>query len=223
MNRIQPHEMIGRRFGRLLVVKLAETRPRASGRGRRFFYECVCDCGAVAKIVMSNLRSGMAKSCGCLKSIRTKEVMTKHKDCASPEYHSWQAMKARCCNPNSAKYPDYGGRGIKICDRWLNSYENFLADTGRRPSPRHTIDRKDNDGNYEPGNCRWATPKEQSANKRQRRDARLIEWNGRTKTLTEWARDRGLPINLLHYRLEKGWSAERALSQPQRKWARRSA
>lgn len=130
-----------------------------------------------------------------------------------PERNSWDAMRARCTNVNHEFYSSYGGRGISICGRWEN-FDNFLADMGPRPSPTHSLDRKDNDGNYEPGNCRWATKKEQMDN---RRNNRLIEFDGQTHTMADWSRIKGMRISTLHQRIMMGWSVEAALNQPTQK------
>lgn len=131
-----------------------------------------------------------------------------------PERGCWQQMVNRCTHPVHVGYPNYGGRGIKVCDRWLESFENFLADMGPRPSLRHTVDRIDVNGNYEPGNCRWATPKEQGRN---RRDNRIISAFGREQCMAAWAEERGLPVRLIRDRIDKlGWGAETALSEPAR-------
>jgi len=120
-------------------------------------------------------------------------------------------MKRRCYNPNTPYYHLYGGRNITVCGRWKDSFVNFLADMGPKPSPEHTIDRIDNDGNYEPDNCRWATKMEQSHNSRK---ARLITYNGETLCLREWARRLGIGHMALSTRLNRGWSLKKALTTP---------
>lgn len=127
----------------------------------------------------------------------------------TPTYHSWSGMKARCLNPSNKRWADYGGRGIRVCERWM-SFDNFLADMGEK-LPGTSIDRIDMHGNYEPGNCRWTTPKRQARN---RRDNRLMSLNGVTKTLADWAEELGIAPTTLQYRRERGWSDKDVLTRP---------
>lgn len=129
----------------------------------------------------------------------------------TPEYGIWHGMKDRCSNPKSDRWLRYGGRGIRVCERWLNSFENFYADMGPRPSSDHQIDRIDNDGDYEPGNCRWVTRLVNSNNKE---SSRMIEFRGKTQSLSQWAREVGLTKGALETRLNTGWTVERALTEP---------
>lgn len=127
---------------------------------------------------------------------------------ATPEYHSWCAMRQRCEDPRASKYPRYGGRGIKVCPEWSESFEAFLRDVGPRPSPRHTIGRENNNGNYEPGNVRWETHEQQANN---RSNNRLIEWNGKTQTMRQWAAEIGFSYHALQSRLDRGWPLDLAM------------
>lgn len=127
----------------------------------------------------------------------------------APEYTAWRQLRARCHNARHPAYSSYGMRGIKVCERWRSSYQNFLEDMGRRPSPAHSIERKDNNGDYTPDNCTWATAEEQQSNKR---NTRRITFQGRTRTLAQWARLVKMRPDKLHYRLEAGWSLEKALT-----------
>jgi hypothetical protein len=157
---------IGDRYGRLEVVSIHPVSHVYRRQHHRRFV-CICDCGNTHLALGKNLRGGQVKSCGCLHI--DGSLKETHGDGAkphrAPEYVCWTGMKQRCLNPNHDSYPRYGGRGISVCERWLDSYETFLEDMGRKPTPAHSIDRKENDGNYEPGNCRWATGVEQQANR----------------------------------------------------------
>jgi hypothetical protein len=155
--------MIGQIFSRLRVVEIVST-------GRKAKWLCICACGTERTIRRDALIQGTTKSCGCLvrEHLKRGQERTTHGDCRqrpTPEYRAWRGMKTRCMNPKKQHYERYGGRGITVCERWISNYEFFLADMGRKPSPKHSLDRINNNGNYEPSNCRWATKKEQIANR----------------------------------------------------------
>jgi hypothetical protein len=159
----------GQRFNHLIINKEIEQYIKPSGEKIRMF-ECLCDCGNIKKISLSDLRSNNTKSCGCLNLKQIKIHSLKHSHWingkSTSEYNSWQGMKQRCYNPKNIRYKHYGGRGIIVCDRWLESFINFFEDMGNKPSAEYSIDRINVDGNYELTNCRWATPKEQANNKK---------------------------------------------------------
>jgi len=137
-------------------------------------------------------------------------MYNRHGMAETSEYTSWQGMKNRCFNPNYHRYSDWGGRGITVCDRWLN-FENFLADMGTKPSPKHSLDRIDNNADYSPENCRWATKAEQDNN---RRSNRLITIACVTLTIAQWAKKTGFNANVIHDRLKDGWSEFDAVMTP---------
>jgi hypothetical protein len=195
-------------FNRLQVVSLNPQRS-LSGQAR---WDCVCDCGNKITVVGNSLVTNNTTSCGCYRKERTRETSVIHGMHGTLEYRSWQSMINRCTNVNNEAYNDYGGRGITVCDRWLNSFEAFYEDMGPRPSPNHSIDREENDLGYYKDNCRWATRVEQNNN---RRDNVYYEHNGITKTISEWASEYGIEYRKLYRRLIRDkWDFERAINTP---------
>lgn len=156
-------------FGRWRVVAgpvLASNSVDGGGK-RSAHWWVTCECGAVSRLVRAaRLKSGASRGCGCERNEKASVLRTKHGGRATPEYAAWSGMIHRCENPNFRQYADWGGRGIRVCARWRSSFADFLADVGPRPSPKHSIDRIDVNGNYEPGNVRWATAVEQNSNRR---------------------------------------------------------
>lgn len=176
-------------------------------------YECRCCCGIKKKVAGWDLRSGRSQSCGCLVRERNRVLSTKHGGHGTYEYGIWKGMRSRCYNRSHQDYRLYGGRGIKVCERW-SDFANFLSDVGRCPNPSLSIERIDNDGDYEPGNVRWATAKDQARN---RRTNRRLEFRGRSLTLIEWAEVSGVPYDTVRARADRGWSAEDILTVPVRR------
>jgi hypothetical protein len=160
--------LVGQVFGKLTVIERAGAHKQPNGNTQALWL-CKCFCGQEKTVQGRSLRAGLIRSCSCLqKENRLKHGHARRGSPSFPRYRSFHAMKNRCLNPNNKNYPSYGGRGIEVCDRWLgpDGFTNFLADVGERPTPKHSIDRINNDGNYEATNCRWATQKEQNNNRR---------------------------------------------------------
>jgi hypothetical protein len=197
--------MLGEKFGRLTVLGPALDKPGDLDHRPRV--TCLCDCGSEIETQARHVLSGHTNSCGCLKR---KEALS-HGHCKhgamSRTYRAWSDMRTRCRNPKNEEFKNYGGRGIIVCERWA-VFENFLTDMDEVP-PGLTIERTDNNGNYQPGNCRWASNQEQQNNKR---NNRRIEFRGEVFTIAQWAKRLGLPDSSLRKRLGRGWSVERALT-----------
>lgn len=157
-----PVDVLGQRFGRYLVVEKSEKRTKAMKQ----MVWCLCDCGTKREVVVGNLRSGLTTSCGCWKDEKTSVRRKKHGVSKTTMYHRYRSMIRRCYDPLHKHYKDYGGRGIKVCSRWLESVENYIEDMGFPPFKEAQVDRTDNNLGYSKENCRWATPKENTANRR---------------------------------------------------------
>jgi hypothetical protein len=212
----QVKDIAGKRFGRLVVVGFHDTIAMPNGRAAR--WQCRCDCGTEVVVIGTSLRRGNTSSCGCISRERTAARNSKHGDARrgrkTPEYTAWRNMIARCYNPKSSTYHHYGGRGIAVCDRWrfgeapTTGFECFLYDMGRRPSPQHSIDRyPDRDGDYRPGNTRWATQSEQVRNSKK---ALLVDG----LSMIEAAESVGADYSLVRSRRQRGWDIDRAMLAP---------
>lgn len=213
------------RFGRLTVLRKHPSPSKSGGS----LWDCVCDCGKTKTVIGGNLTQ--RSSCGCWRSEMSREMGSdpaniakrsgknsggyKHgckiRGQATAEYKTWLSMKRRCYDASCKDYPNWGGRGVRVCERWNSSFEEFLADMGERPSNRHSIDRIDSSGNYEPENCRWATPEVQGANTR---SCRPITFGGvEYKTMKDAAKAHGIGLTTLHLRLASGMPLERAFAK----------
>ena len=204
------------RFGRLVVIDQAEDSVTPSGRHHKRWL-CQCDCGNVKEINADNLTRGLTLSCGCLQKEQTKQTRSKHGDTDSRLYNVWCSMKSRCYTKSSTSYHRYGGRGIKVCDEWLNSYEAFRIwaySTGYdidAPRGKCTLDRIDNNIGYSPENCRWVTQRTQMNNVSYNH---YETYNGETHTIAEWARLYDMPYNKLLQRLDRyGMDIAKALDK----------
>lgn len=200
-------DLTGKRFGRLMVQSKAD-----SSKGGQTRWVCLCDCGNSKTIVGMSLTRGATQSCGCIHRELLQAEKTTHGGHGTPEYATWKSMKDRCFNPGATSFPHYGARGITVCDRWRDSFANFLADMGKKPTPQHSIERNDVNGNYEPSNCRWATNMEQHRNTRANH---FLEFRGESLTIIGWSERLGIDARTIETRINRyGWTADRALSQP---------
>ena len=192
------------RFGKLVIVGDPISKPG------RLLYPLACDCGGATHATSHELRMGKVRSCGCVHVTHGETVGGK----VSPEYTAWRSMLSRCYDTNDVGFPNYGGRGIAVCQEWRASFAPFLEYMGRRPTSGHSVDRINSAGNYEPGNVRWATAEQQNSNKR---NVCMIAAFGETHTISEWSRLKGVPFHCLWRRLRTGWIPETALTKPLRK------
>lgn len=197
-------DLTGQKFGSLTVISFLH-----QDKFRNAIWLCECNsCGAKNPYIGSSITKGRRTHCrGC------NHFNHKHGDAnKTKEYRSYRHMLNRCYNKNDIQYPNYGGRGIEVCERWRSSYENFLSDIGRAPTPKHSLDRINNDSNYGPSNCRWATPLEQMNNQRK---TRFITYKGETLPFSDFCRKYGVPQDVMRGRIHKlGWSIELALQTP---------
>lgn len=208
-------DLTGQVFTRWTVQYLSD---KHGAKGQAYWW-CLCECGVMREVIASSLRGGVSTSCGCRNSDLVVERQTTHGDTRSAEYRVWAAMWQRCTNPKQRSYARYGARGIKVCRRWEESYEAFLEDMGRKPSPAHSLDRINYDGNYEPNNCRWATDTEQARNTVRNR---LLTYEGETLTMAEWSERKGFAYQLVNTRINiLHWSVEKALTTPHRTLSKR--
>ena len=193
-------DLTGMKFHYLTVIRWA-----GRDQWRTHYYFCACDCGGSITTTARLLKEGRSKGCECC----SRERHTKHGMVKTPEYLAWVEMKRRCTKYNRSTAHRYIGRGISVCNRWANSFENFFSDLGFKPTPKHSLERLDNDGRYEPGNVVWATIEQQVFN---RCTTRRVTFNGKTLSLAGWAREVGMKHRaVLYFRLKKGWSIEKAL------------
>jgi hypothetical protein len=193
--------IIGKRFGKLVVINHHSRNARGVMR-----YLCHCDCGLESLVYKANLERGSTKSCGCGEF----RFQAKHGLCDCPEYRAWRHMKERCSNPNNTRFDRYGGRGISVCREWKCDFMAFLRDMGRKPSPRHTLERINNDGNYCKENCRWAMDCEQSLNTCRNR---ILYHDGRRQPVILWSKELGINKSTLYKRITRsGWETSKALT-----------
>ena len=205
--------LIGVKTGDVTVVDFF-----GRGTGGEPRWLCLCSCGKKWDVSASSIRRGRLRSCGCRKLEFMSAASKKHGQSygknenggPATEYKIWQGIKSRCFNPKCTQYKNYGARGITMCESWRTSFEQFLKDVGKRPSGT-CIDRINNNGNYEPGNVRWVTQRQQMNNTRL---SVRVEFDGVSKTLAEWAREKGLDYRTFYSRLRHGWSVERAITEP---------
>jgi hypothetical protein len=212
-----PENLEGRRYGFLLVLSSIPERQK------EHYWQCRCDCGRLHAVQASNLRSGRVQSCGCQRSALISKGLAAavrrgwspthvriHGETNGSVHWAWASMKQRCHNPLCRDYYRYGGRGITVCDRWRDSYPTFRDDMGPKPTGA-SIERKDNSKGYEPGNCVWATDKEQQNNTRKNR---IIECDGSRMTMAQWSDRSGIPQQSIGWRLLHGWDVKDAIFRP---------
>jgi hypothetical protein len=211
---IKPLDLSNTEVNGITFLEFSHRHIKPSGKGVRK-WKCRCHCGKEFVTIPASVKNGATTSCGCnhraVSAALGKKKAT-HGMSKSKEYKIWAHMKQRCYDAKSKEYKYYGARGISVCDRWLTSFPNFIADMGPRPSDKHSIDRVDNNGNYCPDNCKWSTVIEQ---RRNRRGRRWLTFNGQTRIAAEWSEITGIPRSLIIQRIDKnGYSVEEALTLP---------
>lgn len=203
------HNLIGQRFGRLVVISRAD-------KTGHVHWLCRCDCGGEKVIRTSSLTRGRTQSCGCLQremAAKSSAITSRiHGKSKTPEHAIWRRMLARCHCPTSDRYKYYGARGIAVCEQWRRSFVSFYEDMGPRPTPQHTVGRQDNDGPYSPENCRWETRTEQNRNYSRNR---YLTHDGETLLISDWAKRVGFAASIIQIRIDRlHWSVDDALTIP---------
>lgn len=206
-------DLVGKVFTYLTILEEAPTRKYKNSIQRRII--CKCKCGKIHETNLPAMINGSTKSCGCYNrekvGIRSTKRQTTHNKSRTDTYHLWVTMRNRCNNEKYHHYSDYGGRGIKVCERWNTSYENFINDMGERDGKGLSIERIDTNGNYEPSNCRWATAKEQANN---RRNTIYIKVGDKKETLSYWCEKYGLSKSMIYGRIKRGEQKDEKLLRP---------
>lgn len=210
MTHLHRKVILNGKYGMLTFIEEIESKKYTASTGRLIIERMglfICDCGEYFVGGIIKVKSGNTKSCGCLLNKR----WSIHGKAGTPVYHVWQNMKSRCYDPNSIAYKNYGGRGIIVCKRWLASFVNFYKDMGDRPSPKHSLERINNNGNYTPKNCKWATQREQIMN---RSVTVKVKYNGADTPISAIAETVGMPYLRLKDRIHRGYTIEEAINLP---------
>lgn len=217
MKRLDINNYLGKKFNRLTILKEVESVKYKKGIMRKVL--CECDCGNKKEIDLNSIKRGKSTSCGCFNKENSKNLHTKHgfamlsTGVRHPDYCIWIKMKSRCFNTNDKSYSNYGGRGIEVCDRWKDSFENFIKDLGWRPNNKYSLERIDYNGNYCPENCKWIHKSEQSKNSRR---VKLIDYNGKSYCLTDLCKLLNLTYSTMRHRVyDLGIPFEEAMKYPQ--------
>lgn len=201
-------DITGQKFNQLTVVRFIGRKYPGNSN---LYWECDCDCGNRVEVNRNNLMTGAVKRCKDCGRLNTTKAHTKHSKSYTKEHHTWRHILDRCHNSSNQSYRLYGERGITVCDEWRNSFEAFYSHVGDAPSPKHSLDRIDNNKGYQPGNVRWATAKQQSRNNRRNR---VLTMNGKSMCLAEWSEVTGIGATVISRRLSIGWDVEKTLTTP---------